>query len=292
MTEQDPDAPYAGPEAPAWVAELLAGLPADDPPIPEDVAVRLDAVLAQLAESTTTDPGTSGTGHATPYPDGVADATGTSNVVALSSATARHSARANPWPHRLLLGGVAAVAVVALGGLSTLAVLRGSSPSADGQVAAASGAGASAPDTRYVASGASYTSANLAATTGALLRADGQAVAPGPSRTSPATGPLTGTPPESTTGTTAAPSATPAVTSDVLSLKDAGSRPQPSCLQSLAGSADVEPLVVDEATYDAHPAFVVVFATANEPATVDVWVVARSCAEGAEGLYTFARVAR
>ena len=42
------DDPYDGPEAPAWVAELLAGLAADDPPIPEDVAARLDAVLATL----------------------------------------------------------------------------------------------------------------------------------------------------------------------------------------------------------------------------------------------------
>jgi hypothetical protein len=304
VTDQDPDEPYAGPAAPAWVSELLAGLPADDPPIPDDVASRLDATLRELAASppgaTPEDRAGSAGSASDPGDEAGRPRPDATNVVPLAAAS-RHAARTNPWPHRLLLGGVAAAAVIVFGGLGTVAVLRGSGPSTSGgelATAAQGDSAASAPaaQTRFVASGAAYTADNLAATTDALLRS---------SRSEPQSAPTVGlaTPAEGSSGSSASPptpdrtssgSATPdSQATTMLALKAAASRPEQTCLASLAtGSGDAAPLVVDEATYDRQPAFIVVFATSDDPASVDVWVVARSCAEGSEGLYTFARVAR
>lgn len=287
MTDHDPDEPYLGPEAPDWVRELLAGLPTDDPTIPDDVASRLEATLRELA-APAREQLLAGSGTPLADPAEEARPAAAANVVPLAGAS-RHASRANPWPHRLLLGGVAAAAVILFGGLGTLVVLRGGTPSAaDANVAAgapADAGSAPAPATRFVASGASYTAENLAATTDTLLRSSQARLQDG------APTPGVATPAEVTAGSSAPD--TTASTSAALSLKSAATRPQQTCLSSLAqGSGDAAPLVVDEATYDHQPAFVVVFATSDDPASVDVWVVARSCAEGSEGLFTFARVAR
>jgi hypothetical protein len=49
------------------------------------------------------------------------------------------------------------------------------------------------------------------------------------------------------------------------------------CVAGLAGSASVQAIVVDRATYEGRDAGVVVLPTVRETATVDVWVVEPTC---------------
>lgn len=282
-TDESGEEPYDGPEAPAWVAELLAGLPADDPQIPDDVASRLDAVLATLAASPGPAPAAGGdaAGAAPGAGDDADPATGPATVVPIgASGGSRHrGGRPNPWAHRLLLGGVAAAAVVVLGGLGFVAVQRGSTthPS-DGIVVADSAGSPAQPPAAYVSSGLAYTSANLVPTARELLVATGLAA--------PTVAAPTVTPP---TTSTATPAPSPG---RVENLTGAADRPSATCVTALTGSTSAAPLVVDEATYNGKPAFVVVLPTDDDPSTVDVWVVERTCSAGADGTLMFAHVAR
>lgn len=281
----------AGAEAPAWVGELLASLRADDPPLPDDVAERIDRALAVLTPADVV-PATG--------PAGTDAATSTDHAGATViplAARDRTAGSPNPWGHRLLIGGVAAAAALVLGGLGTVAVVRnsGGAPAVGQGVSADSNeVGAAAGKTRYVSSDLDYTAATLDTTAQAVLAASTTPLDPtspgtpslAPGESSP--GPSASAPPVGTSSP-APPSASPLGT---VSLRAAAQRPDPSCVDSLAGTDAVDPLLVDEATYEHRPAFVVLIATAGDAGTADVWVVARTCTAGSEGVLAFARIAR
>jgi hypothetical protein len=295
MTDPDaptPDEPFDGPPAPPWVGELLAGMRQDDPAIPADVAARLDAALAAAAASVPAPPAAGG---------GTADQATDPTVVPLRS---HRRAAASPWGHRLLLGAVAAAAVVIFGGLGTLAVLRGSSPQPTGDDGPVVAGDASTAPAEYVSSGQRYTASNLVPTTRALLSAtealDQPATVASPHTvpTGASQSPASATPPPSPSATfgataTGSPSGSP----EVLALTRVATRPDPQCLSQLTGTADTATIVVDEATYEKQPAFVVVVRSVDvstgqdRPGSVDVWVVPRPC--GADSTFLkFERVAR
>lgn len=289
MTDSDaltPEPHDDGPVAPAWVGDLLASLRADDPPIPDHVAARLTGALALLAAPPLAAPTRST--DSTDRTD-----TTDSTVTPIGAArTARHlrQDRQSGWGHRLMIGGAAAAAVVVLGTLSTIAVQRNSTdpvvPVAAGDVTGTVLTPSVSPaPPRYVMSGTDYTAANLTASTRALL------VAAGMSRTELAVPPATTGPTPRVTTSQGAVEPTPATPASTM-LKEASARPTAACLTALVGSPDVAPLVVDEASYDGKPAFVIVVVTPGAPETVDVWVVPPTCTTGADGMLTFLRTAR
>ncbi len=296
----------AGTEAPAWVGDLLASLRTDDPPLPDDVAERIDRALAVLttADVLPAEPEPSpvadlpgATGDAGDDGDDRADAGAT--VVPLA-ARDRRSGSKNPWGHRLLLGGVAASAALVLGGLGTVAVIRNSGgPPTESSITADSGElGAVADRVRYVASNQDYTADTVATTADAVLAASTTpldpdllgtpSLAPSQYSTTGAEPPTGGSPPP----TSADPSVSPTAVPPAVVLRAATTRPADSCVDQLAGAEDVDPLLVDEATYERQPAFVVVIATSGDAGSADVWVVARTCTAGNEGVLAFARIAR
>jgi hypothetical protein len=63
------------------------------------------------------------------------------------------------------------------------------------------------------------------------------------------------------------------------------------CVTALA-AGPVTPVAVDLASWQGQPAAVVVLPTPDDPATVDIWVVAPECAEADAKVLYFARVAR
>ncbi len=278
----------AGTEAPAWVAEALASLRADDPPLPDDVAERIDRALAVLGPADVL-PAGAGTWDAAATSSSVAaeddDQDRASATVVPIAARDRRAGSPGPWGHRLLLGGVAAAAALVLGGLGTVAVVRNSGSSSTdspGVSAEADGVGAGHERTRYVASNQDYTSATLDTTAQAVLAASTTPLDSGPGGT-PA-------PPATSVPGTSSPAVASSPPS--LVLRAATDRPTGSCVDSLAGAVGVDPLLVDEARYEQRPAYVVVIPTTGEAGTVDVWVVARTCTAGNEGVLAFARIAR
>lgn len=285
-------------EAPAWVGELLAGLRADDPPLPDHVAERIDRALSVLTPADVlpaAEPSPAGAATPAGPTDGGGDSAG-ATVIPLAARN-RPAGSPNPWGHRLLIGGVAAAAALVLGGLGTVAVVRNSGGGpADGQGVSADSneVGAAGDKTRYVASNQDYTAATLDTTAEAVLAASTTPLGPStpgtpslaPSEGTGSPGPSASTPPTATSNP-ASPSALGTV-----SLRAAAQRPAEGCVDSLAGADDVDPLLVDEATYEHRPAFVVVIATTGDAGTADVWVVARTCAAGNEGVLAFARIAR
>lgn len=284
----DPDIADQLPPAPPWLAELLASLPADDPPIPEHVAARLDAALAVLTPGRpVTTPG-AGSGSGSAREDSTTTDT-TATVVPLAAGS-RHRDRAggrSRLGHRLLLGGVAAAAVVVLGGLGTVAVLRGEQPAGGPATTAGNssvGPASTAP-TAYLASAQDFTPANLATGARALL-----AHAAGSTPTSPA--PATSQQTPTSLGQTGGTVSTPLV------VTPATVRPSAGCLTELTGSATVTALVADETTYDGAPVFVVLSPTllagtqAVDPTHVDVWVVRRACSADDAAVITFIRITR
>ncbi|MHB1615056.1 MAG: hypothetical protein ACYCYA_12205 [Actinomycetes bacterium] len=72
-------------------------------------------------------------------------------------------------------------------------------------------------------------------------------------------------------------------------------RPLPAsfahCVTSLAGTAGVRPVAVDDARFEGHPVYVVVL-PGSSPVGLDVWVVGRECVPGSEQVRYFAVVAR
>ena len=155
-------------QAPAWVGELLRSLPQDDPPIPDDVASRLDAVLATLAAtraaaSPLDTPRTLGTSATADSGVG-----GGATVVPIESATGRRRTNNKRSPLGWI-GGLAAAALVVVGG--TAIVHNLGQPDTSGPTASGIGLspGTASITPRYVASGTSYTSKSLPAQVHTLL---------------------------------------------------------------------------------------------------------------------------
>ncbi len=174
MTEphelDDTPGPDATPEQEAFVAGLLASLGPDDIPMPDDVAARLDAVLAQerrtsaagaaSAAASLSDAGTDLPGVAPLAP-----------VTVLPTQRRGPSLRAFQW-----VGGLAAAALVVVGGAAVLngAGLTSGDSSTSGSAASAPEVAAQDSLTRDTAkvladTGTAYTTAGLATQAAALV---------------------------------------------------------------------------------------------------------------------------
>jgi hypothetical protein len=291
MSQDHPDSPQDAttpgpadlpePEAPAWVAELLSTLRSDDPPIPEYVAARLDTAIAAEAAARPR--------AATPAAPGAPGSTTEDQPGVPAEVTTLDRARRRSSPptgsrtgHRVLLGAVAAAAVVVLAGLGAIAVNRSGSSSGPTPVTAI--ASPSQVATAYVASEHNTTAATLASDARTLLAQTGNTL----TSASPA---VVASPGTVVGQVTASPtySVGPAA-EDV--------RPSVGCLTQLTGSAVVKVLVADAANYDGAPAYIVLAPTldsatqAVDPTTVDIWVVRRTCSATDAAVITFLRTTR
>jgi hypothetical protein len=260
--------PDATPEQEAFVTALLGGLRADDPPMPEHVVARLDAVLAE--ERRTYAAGTTGAGTA-PLADRADEgSTGAGSaepaVAPVTVLPQRRRPERSTTAVQWLVGAAAAVLVV--GGVG--AVVRGTFGGSSADLAASSAGG---PTTSLLATGTAYDEVNLATQVRSLVAA-------------PTTDQGSTAAPEVASGDVDGPSAPDrsagALTTDTLA----------GCLEELTGAPGTDPLAVDQATYEGRPALVVVLVSTDDPASLDVWVVAPTCTRAASGLIRFERVPR
>lgn len=286
VVDPDVEAPLTAapdPAADAWVAALLADLaPAT---MPADVRARLDAALAaepplSAGPPVAADPSPA-IGPSLAVGPAVTDPPtgGSADVVPLQPGGRRRGSSGLPRWWR----GVAAAAVAVLAVGVGVQVLRGGgSPDPVAGPAAGAAAGANAavaiPARQVLSSGTAYTAARLKdQVLGLVDRAED---ALGATESASA-----GTVEEAGTGEGAtraggappvvgAAAATPVGTAGFTATA-AGIR---DCVLALAGSASVQAMVVDRATYEGRDAGIVVLPTDPQAATLDVWVVAPECA--------------
>lgn len=286
MTEDRTGADTEGPEATdeqdVFVRGLLASLRADDPAIPDHVAARLDAVLA---EERRTAPVPLGTARALTDAE---DASGTGSATDLDSfapvtVLPTRSGGPSTRSFRVVLG-LAAAAVVVVGG-SALALQNlgsnGTSTSAGSLAAELDDSG------RTVArsSGTAYTSTSLAAQAGALVLAARDS-ASGPvtastgeaSPLTPESVPGAGTP---TPGATSLDATSRVFTSDTLEI----------CVRALSEGTQTQAVAADRGTYDGKPVDVVVIRTPEgDPTKLDVWVLRPGCGADSVATITVRRI--
>ena len=264
--------PDATPEQESVVRGLLGSLPADDPEIPEHVAARIDAVLAELARDGVG--ARSGTSSALGDQDDDAPA-GPAPVTVLPSPAERRpssSTRALRW----IAGAAAAVVVVGVGA----AAIRGAGTSNSDL---ATTAGAAAPERSGAdpirTSGTDYTSSDLAAKAQSLVQPG--AVSPPGSATD--AGSIDG---GDATPATPVPSVTASGAPGLLSAATLD-----ACLLQLTGRTGVVPVAVDQGTYEGQPADVVVLPSADSPSTLEVWVIGPGCTASDSRLYEYRVIA-
>jgi hypothetical protein len=292
-------------------ARVSAGLrDLADPPLPVDLAARLDAALARAAggEGTATAGADDGSQRA-PTPGPSAPPPTTATVTTLPTGSARRTG----LPGWL---GAAAAAVVVLGGavLGTSLVTGGLGSGADdtgAETATASGAGLAGlvrNDT-----GSTYTTTNLAAAVPGLLSGDAERVGDGavaaPAPMSADTGTTAGAESGGTTGaatggsggkqatrSSSAQSAAPDDADALARLRtEAGLA---DCLVALLPPDDdsVVPLALDYGSFTVdgapQPALLVVLPVPGREDKLDVFVVGAGCAQADEQLLHFARVDR
>ncbi len=241
---------------------LLAALPPVT--VPDDVAARLDAALAEVR---TSEP---------------APVLGAATVVPAP-------ARRRWWRSSGLASGAAAAAVV----LFVTAVVANAALRAPHRHPATSPGATPAPTPSAAAtfaatsSGRNYTAATLAADVPVLLGASAAAAPSAPNRTTDTGGQTSGSGP-SLSARAPAPPAVPA--------PEALMRPQRlvDCVAALTGrpAGAVTPLAADLGSFQGKPAAVIVLPTANRPALVDVWVVGRGCNASDQEFIYFLRTTR
>ena len=288
--------------ADAAVAAALGGLA--DPPVPADVAARLDAAIAaeprrvvaagDVEDATRTTAAGATTGTVTTLPSG--------------------PARRRSVPSWL---GAAAAAVVVLGGavLGTSLVSGGLGSGADesgADTAAVAGGGALAGLVRND-TGSAYTTANLAAAVPGLLSGDAARVGGGPAAApAPMSADAGATAYAESGGTGGGSSGTTSTRSSAgQAVTGAGAAADADALARLrteAGLADclvallppdddtVVPLALDYGSFTvdgvAQPALLVVLPVPGRDDKLDVFVVGAGCAQADEQLLHFARVDR
>jgi putative zinc finger protein len=255
----------------AELDEELAALPAllaltAAPPMPADLAARLDAVIA--AESARRLPMPDATRPATTDATAAAGAPGPDAPVAAQPAVADATApRARPGLARKVLALAAAVVVLAAGGGYLLSRLPSTSSSTSASRAAApsaaegpamragSDAGSGGSGYTVIASGTDYRAAQLPAQIAAVL--DRYRIAPADEH--------------------------PAVPAPQAAPKQAPSNQvlQPSRLAALSGcvtriTGGQRPLMVDESRYNGRPATIIVLAATTQALT-EAWVVGPAC---------------
>jgi hypothetical protein len=283
--------PEASPQDDAFVTGLLASLHDDDPPMPDDVIRRLDAVLAEERRSA---PRAAGGLAAVPDLPGatgpVPDAEGApsappGNVTVLPTAQARRrgpSTRSFRW-----IGGIAAAGAAVVG----LSVLTGGLGGL-GQGSGADTAAGGAPyqNSLIQDSNTAYSSADIAQQAEGLVdkavsKAPLQTVSPQvePSSLPPDSQPETTLTPTATDATAATATPDPRVEAAAITEADL-----PGCIDQLTEGQGATALLVDQGTYNGQEAALLVLPA--EDGAYDVWVVAAGCDADTAEVLDFRRV--
>jgi hypothetical protein len=304
VTDGFPDTPGrdATPEEEARVRALLAGLRDDDIPMPDDVWSRLSAVLAEEQASALRPTGVPAVGLGDSPDDGGAASAATAGAT-VSVLPDRGRRRRRSTAPRWILGAAAAVVGIALVGglLRGMSLGSGSSTSAGAASASALGSAADlAPVNGERVSNTPYTHARLAAqasalvsgrvafsdNTGAGVGVEASSAPPSAGTVDPASTPTAGAPlPASSTPS--AEATTKASSGALLS-----GAALTACLVQLTGTTGSVAVAVDRGTYEGAPADVVVVPTADDPSSLDVWVVSPGCSATNADVLEFARIAR
>jgi hypothetical protein len=265
--------PEATPEQEAYVTALLSSLRADDPPMPEYVVARLDAVLAQERLTSAAAPGRPAAAL-----ESAPDQVPLASVTVLPTASELPSQRRSPLARGVrILGGLAAAVVLVVGGNAVITGNLGGSSSSTSAGGAPAGVGdASTSMVALQDSGTAYTKASLSSQATALAaRAQASPQLVTGSVSSAASG----------SGLPAVPS--PGTAEERKALTQAG---LPSCVEQLSGRPGVVPLAADTGTYDGRPALVVILPTDRDPTSLDVWVIGPVCTATTADLYEFRRI--
>jgi len=266
VTDQIPGTDPSGPDSPGldatsdqveFVTGLLATLRSDDPAMPEDVASRLDAVLAESSRARLGP-------ESTLVGSLPGSASQSDDELARARATRRKASSPSLRSFRVLAG-VAAAAVLVLAGA---VIARGSlgGPGAGSTTSIAESARGMSTMSGSAADSAS--SPNMAQAPIAEV-ATGTSGTPGTSGTDYH---------QSTLATQIAAllvskAASPSTTSDMTVTGPAG----PPCLAALTGRPDVQPRAVDSATFEGRPALIIVVTAPEDVTALDVWAIAPGC---------------
>lgn len=275
LIEGGSEGPEATPKQEAFVSGLLGSLRRDDPPMPDDVIRRLDAVLAEERRT--------GAPVLGVIPGG-ADATGAEapaslpgNVSVLPTAAERRGPSMRSFR---VLGGLAAAAVVVVGGATVISNGGlGGSGTSGGAASGGSPVAASITDT-----GTAY-SANTFADQAVRLadQADEKGAPPEQAPESPQ--------PAATEGGATDATSEPATTSTASAVVEPLTAERALlCTKEISDGTVTEPLLVDQGTYNGRDAEVYVLPSIDDPAAYDVIVVAAGCTTGQSELLNFRRV--
>ena len=285
LIEGDSEGPEATAEQEAFVSGLLGSLRRDDPPMPDDVLRRLDAVLAEGrrrgAPALVALPG--GGSDDSDLGAGSAPASLPENVSVLPTASGRRGPTSRSFR---ILGGLAAAAVVVVGG--SVVINNGSLGSSSDTSGGATAALAVVQDsnTAYSSKGFSDQAKELARKVpSAEAGGDGGSPVSAPESTeaAPPTAEATGT----------ASTVTPSSTSlDTASAEPVTPERALLCTREISAGTVTEPLLVDQGTYDGKDAEIYVLPSVDSPGQYDVYVVAAGCTTGSFELFTLQRITR
>jgi hypothetical protein len=287
LIEGDSEGPEATAEQEAFVSGLLGSLRRDDPPMPDDVLRRLDAVLAE--ERRTGAPalvalpgGGSDDSDGADRGSGSAPASLPDNVSVLPTAAERRGPTSRSFR---ILGGLAAAAVLVVGG--SIVINNGSLGSSSDSSGGATAALAVVQD-----SNTAYSSKGFSDQAEALARKVPSAEA-GSDGGSPVSAPeSTEAAPPTAEATGTASTVAPSSTSDTASAEPVTPERALLCTREISAGTVTEPLLVDQGTYDGKDAEIYVLPSVDSPGQYDVYVVAAGCTTGSFELYTLQRVTR
>jgi hypothetical protein len=268
----DTPGPDATPDQDADVRALLAFLRDEPLEMPPDVAARLDAVIAEERRTAAL---ATGTASATLDPTDEASSP-LASVTVLPTLGERRGPSTRTFK---IVGGVAAAALVVVGGVALAGSLgKGGGAStvtaADASSAASGGQGSAG--VAISATGTKYAAASLASQASALVVRSfdslplGASVPASPAVPSPASAPATSTgetatrSAEGTTDATLAPTA--------FSLEKAA-----SCVTALTDGDGSSAVAIDSGTFNGKAALVVVVTDPGDPASLRVFVTAPDC---------------
>lgn len=277
LIDGDTPGPEATAEQEAFVSGLLASLRADDPGIPDDVARRLDAVLAQELRGSAGAVAAAPLAAVPPLADAADPADGApaalpDNVSVLPQRSASRGPSTRSF--KLVTGIAAATVLVAGAAVVSSGVLGGSASDTSG--------GAPVAAAVIQDSGTAYSSKDLDTQAERLVdraytgNAEGGAESPAPTDATSQASP--GVPDPSITATDAAPPVP--LTADSLV----------GCVDEITEGEGGDPLLVDQGSYDGKAAIVIVLPALDETGSVDVWVVAAGCDTGTATIYDFRRL--
>jgi len=262
----DTPGPDATPEQDADVRALLAFLRDEPVEMPPEVAARLDAVIAEERRTAA-----SATASASPTAD-PADAAPSSHasVTVLPTPEERRGPSLRAFK---IVGGIAAAALVVVGGVSLAGTLGDGSGSESVTSAGASAASTGAKDASGVAisaSGTQYTGPSLAAQAADLVTGR-IVVTSGTGATAPSV-----PSPESTPGL-ASGGVTPTRSSAYAAAVPLPADRAATCVNGLTDGDGSTAVAIDSGTFNGKAALVVVVTDPEDPAALRVFVTATDC---------------